>query len=233
MDGAVAGAAARPTRQAASDAVGGLGWRHVLGELRAQVRIASAADGAALAVRITEAAGPDAGRHLRIDLRRDRVLIALQDLDVGAVSAHDVRLAEDITRVARAGGLATVPTAADRAVQLIEIAVDAVDIPAVRPFWKAVLGYVDEPGAAGPTDALVDPLGQGPAVWFQQMDVPRPQRNRIHVDVSVPHDEAAARIAAVLAAGGRLLSEDEAPSFWVLADAEDNEVCITTWQGRD
>jgi 4a-hydroxytetrahydrobiopterin dehydratase len=96
-----------------------------------------------------------------------------------------------------------------------------------------VLGYVSEPGRDGPEDALVDPVGQGPAIWFQQMDAPRPQRNRIHFDVSVPHDEAKARIDAVLAAGGRLLADDEAPAFWVLADAEGNEACITTWQGRD
>jgi 4a-hydroxytetrahydrobiopterin dehydratase len=24
-----------------------------------------------------------------------------------------------------------------------------------------------------------------------------------------------------------------APAFWVLADPEGNEACITTWQGRD
>jgi 4a-hydroxytetrahydrobiopterin dehydratase len=65
------------------------------------------------------------------------------------------------------------------------------------------------------------------------MDAPRTQRNRIHLDVSVPHDEAPARIAAALAAGGRVLSASEAPSFRVLADAEGNEVCISTWMGRD
>ncbi|MFD0430265.1 VOC family protein [Streptomyces zhihengii] len=117
--------------------------------------------------------------------------------------------------------------------QLVEIAIDALDIPAVRPFWKAVLGYADEAEADGQADAVVDPLGQGPAVWFQQMDAPRPQRNRIHFDVCVPHDEADARIAAALAAGGRLVSEDRAPAFTVLADAEGNEVCVTTWQGRE
>jgi 4a-hydroxytetrahydrobiopterin dehydratase len=117
-------------------------------------------------------------------------------------------------------------------VQGIEIAVDAMDIAAVRPFWQTVLDYVDEPGA-GPEDALVDPLGQGPPVWFQQMDAPRPQRNRIHLDVSVPPDAAQARIAATLAAGGRLLSDEEAPAFWVLADPEGNEVCVCTWEGRD
>jgi 4a-hydroxytetrahydrobiopterin dehydratase len=107
------------------------------------------------------------------------------------------------------------------------------DIAAIRPFWKAVLGYADEPGADGPQDALVDPAGQGPAVWFQQMSEPRTERNRIHFDLCVPHDEAPRRLQATLDAGGRLLSDAEAPSFWVLADPEGNEACITTWQGRD
>jgi 4a-hydroxytetrahydrobiopterin dehydratase len=49
-----------------------------------------------------------------------------------------------------------------------------------------------------------------------------------------PHDEAAGRIRATLAAGGGTLRYDaEAPAFWVLADPEGNEACITTWQGRD
>jgi 4a-hydroxytetrahydrobiopterin dehydratase len=65
------------------------------------------------------------------------------------------------------------------------------------------------------------------------MDAPRPQRNRIHIDVSVPHDQAQARLEAALAAGGRLLSDAEAPAFWVLADPEGNGACITTWQARD
>jgi 4a-hydroxytetrahydrobiopterin dehydratase len=65
------------------------------------------------------------------------------------------------------------------------------------------------------------------------MDSPRPQRNRIHVDVDVPAELAQARIDAALAAGGSMLRTEEAPAFWVLADAEGNEVCICTWQGRD
>jgi 4a-hydroxytetrahydrobiopterin dehydratase len=80
---------------------------------------------------------------------------------------------------------------------------------------------------------LVDPVGQGPTIWFQQMAAPRPQRNRIHLDVTVPHDEASHRVEAALAAGGRLRSDAAAPAFWVLADAEGNEACVTTWQGRD
>jgi 4a-hydroxytetrahydrobiopterin dehydratase len=26
---------------------------------------------------------------------------------------------------------------------------------------------------------------------------------------------------------------DQAPAFWLLADPEGNEACVTTWQGRD
>ncbi len=117
--------------------------------------------------------------------------------------------------------------------QVLEIGIDTLDPGAIRPFWRAVLGYADEPGRSGPWDGLIDPLGQGPAIWFQRMDAPRPQRNRIHFDVSVPHDEAEPRIRAALAAGGRLIYDARAPAFWVLADAEGNEACVTTWQGRD
>ena len=35
------------------------------------------------------------------------------------------------------------------------------------------------------------------------------------------------------AAGGRLVSDAEYPAFRILADAEGNEVCVCTWQGRD
>ncbi len=31
----------------------------------------------------------------------------------------------------------------------------------------------------------------------------------------------------------QLLADDRAPAFWILADAEGNEACVTTWQGRD
>jgi 4a-hydroxytetrahydrobiopterin dehydratase len=234
MDEAMGGGEAVLTRRAASEATGDLGWRFVLAALRAQVRVASLARGAEAAARLAAAAGPAADGRLRIDLRGDRLLLAIQSPRAGAVTDGDVEVARRVSAAAAELGLATEPAAGvGRGVQAVEIAVDALDIPAVRPFWKAVLGYVDEPGKDGPEDAIVDPHGQAPAVWFQQMDRPRPQRNRIHLDVSVAHDEAPTRIAAALAAGGRLVSDAHAPAFWVLADAEGNEACVTTWQGRD
>ena len=71
-------------------------------------------------------------------------------------------------------------------------------------------------------------------IWFQQLDAPRfEQRNRVHLDIDVGHDVALDRVAAAVAAGGTLISDAAAPSFWVLADTEGNEVCICTAAGRD
>jgi 4a-hydroxytetrahydrobiopterin dehydratase len=164
------------------------------------------------------------------------VVVTVQSLATGSVTGREIALARQVSAAVARLGLRTaaeVGAAAGRSDQLLEIGIDALDIAAVRPFWRAVLGYADEAGAAGPEDAIVDPARQGPVVWFQQMDAPRPQRNRIHLDINVPHDEAPHRLTAALAAGGTLLSEAKAPAFWVLADAEGNEACISTWQGRD
>ncbi|MCX4986107.1 VOC family protein [Streptomyces sp. NBC_00572] len=226
----------RLTGSRASAAVGDLGWRYLLGSLRTAVPVESLMRAAEVATLAVAACGDDADRHLVLDVRRGRVLLTLQSSEHAAVTTRDVDLAHRVSTAVGRLGLRTEPevaTGAPRSVQLMELAIDALDIASIRPFWKAVLGYADEPGAEGPRDPLVDPLGQGPAIWFQQMDGTRPQRNRIHFDVCVPHDEAQRRIDAALAAGGRLVSENRAPAFWVLADGEGNEACITTWQGRD
>lgn len=78
-----------------------------------------------------------------------------------------------------------------------------------------------------------DPEGLYPPVYVQQMDVMREGRNRIHIDVGVPHEQAEARVAAALAAGGRLVTDRFAPMHWTLADPEGNEVDLATWVGRD
>ncbi len=217
-----------PTRQRISDAVGALGWRLVRGALHAEVRVPSLAEAATLAVAVV-AAVDDGQDRLGIDVRADRAVLRVRS--PRGVSEDDLRLAHAISAVVTAAGREV--TVGTVAIQAIEIAIDALDIGSIRPFWKAVLGYVDDTGASDLAAGLVDPVGRGPVVWFQQMDAPRPQRNRIHLDIDVPHDEAAARLGAALAAGGTLLSAERAPAFWVLADAEGNEACVCTWQGRD
>ncbi|MCA4723445.1 VOC family protein [Mycolicibacterium fortuitum] len=218
-------------RREISEAVGPLGWRLVLGAIYTEVLVPSMADAAAAAAHAVDAAGPDASGHLCVDIRADRAVVRLRTRDAHAVTQRDLALAREVSGALAARGfeLSTGPGA----VQAIEIAIDALDIAAVRPFWKAVTGYIDEPGNEDLNAGLVDPFGRGPAIWFQQMDSPRPQRNRIHLDIDVPHDAAQARVDAALAAGATLLSDRVAPRFWVLADAEGNEACICTWQGRD
>jgi 4a-hydroxytetrahydrobiopterin dehydratase len=223
---------ASPTRQQIQDAVGPQGWRLVLGCLLTEVRVATLAEAAevlSLAVGAVEREGQG---HLSADVRGDRAVLSLVTSASDRITGLDLRLAHEVSAALGARGLHTTPglDGSPGLLQTLEIAVDALDIPAVLPFWQAVTGYVVQ---VGTSNAIVDPLGRGPAIWFQQMDEPRPQRNRIHIDVSVPHEAAADRISAAVAAGGTLVGDGEAPAFWVLADAEGNEACITTWQGRD
>lgn len=226
-----------PTRAECSAAVDPIGWRLVLGALITHVAVPSldlAVRAAAVAV---DAAGADGAGHLTVELSDHRVVLRLHDRATGGVEAVDLGLARRITDALSAASLDTTPGDAAAPPQAIEVAIDALDIPAVRRFWKAVTGYVDEPHPPDlPPGALVDPLRRGPVLWFQQMSEPRPGggvRNRIHLDVDVPPEHARARIDAALAAGGTLLSAAAAPAFWVLADPEGNEACVCTWQGRD
>jgi 4a-hydroxytetrahydrobiopterin dehydratase len=222
------------TRQRISDAIDPLGWRLILGVAVTHVGVSSlavAVDAASVAV---AAAGAGGDGHLSLDLYADRVVLRLHTAAAGAVTEHDLGLARRVTEALVARSLPSQPGDGTVVPQAIEIAIDALDIPLIRPFWQAVTGYVTEPGPPDlPDGALLDPLRRGPAIWFQQMDAPRIQRNRIHLDVDVPPELARQRIDAALAAGGTLLAEDAAPAFWVLADPEGNEVCVCTWQGRD
>jgi 4a-hydroxytetrahydrobiopterin dehydratase len=206
-------------------------WRIVLRRIEARFRAPSFEAAAAFIGQVADAA-EEVGHHPDVDLRYPgHVHVTLTTHFTNSLTEADVELATTISSLAAAAGLTSEPLAALG----VEVAIDAIDIDAVRPFWKAVLGYEDEPAseAGGQVVALVDPLRMGPAFWFQQMDEPRPQRNRIHLDIVVPHDVAEQRVAAAVAAGGRVVSDKRARAFWVLADPEGNEACICTWQDRD
>lgn len=161
--------------------------------------------------------GPD------IDLRPTAVTVWLRADEVSGLSQRDVEAARQISAAARILGVPADPSA----VQHVQVTVDALVTPEVRAFWRAVLGYRE----VGEED-LLDPHARGPSFWFQEMNAPRPQRNRLHVDVYVPHDQGEARVAAAIAAGGHLVTDQHEPSWWVLADAEGNEACVGTWLGR-
>jgi 4a-hydroxytetrahydrobiopterin dehydratase len=206
-------------------------WRIILRRIEARFRATSFEAAAAFIGQVAGAA-ESAGHHPDVDLRYPAcVHVSLTTHATNSLTDADVALATTISSLAAAAGLTSEPLAA----LAVEVAIDAMDIDAVRPFWKAVLGYDDEPPAKAGEQivALVDPLRIGPSFWFQQMDEPRPQRNRIHLDIIVAHDVAEQRVAAAVATGGRVVSDKRARAFWVLADPEGNEACICTWQDRD
>jgi 4a-hydroxytetrahydrobiopterin dehydratase len=143
------------------------------------------------------------------------------------LSNDDLDFARKVDSVARTQGLQSDPNS----IQSLLIIPGAPDRAAVMPFWKAVLGY--EPRIDSPEEDLVDPHDRDAAFWFEQMDEPRPgEGGSIHVAVWVPIDKAEARVAAALAAGGRMVRDENSPSWWTLADAYGNEVDIATVGGR-
>jgi 4a-hydroxytetrahydrobiopterin dehydratase len=198
-------------------------WRVVRDDASTHFRTGSFAAGVALVNAIGRLAD-DANHHPNVDLRPDGVTVRLRTESGGGLSERAVVLARQISDAARELGVPVDLTG----LQIVQVAIDALVIPDVLPFWRAVLGYreVDD-------EDLIDPHFQGPPLWFQQMDAPRPQRNRIHIDVYVPHDQAEARVAAALAAGGHVVSDENAPGWWTLADAEGNEVDVASWPDRD
>jgi 4a-hydroxytetrahydrobiopterin dehydratase len=197
-------------------------WRVVRDDACTHFRTGSFATGVALVDAIGRLADT-AEHHPDIDLRSDGVTVRLRTHSNDGLSERDVVLARQISAAARKLGVPVDPTS----LQSVQVAIDALVLADVMPFWRAVLGYRE----VGDAD-LLDPHFQGPPFWFQQMDAPRPQRNRIHIDVYVPHDQAEARVAAAIAAGGHLVSDENAPEWWTLADAEGNEVDVAPWPDR-
>jgi 4a-hydroxytetrahydrobiopterin dehydratase len=202
-------------------------WRVVGEGACAYFRTGSFAVSARLVQAISALADLD-DHHPDVDVRHGGVLVRLITIAPGyyGLSEPAVGLARQISAAARELGLSADPTA----VQNVQVSIDALVTPEVLPFWRAVLGYADRGDT--PED-LIDPLTRGPLVYVQQLDAPRPQRNRIHLDIWVAHDQADARIAAAIAAGGHLVTDKYAPTWWVLADAEGNEACVCTWMSRD
>ena len=150
----------------------GADWRVVRDDASTHFRTGSFAAGVALVDAIGRLADA-ANDHPDVDLRSDGVTVRLGTHSVG-LSERDVALARQISAAARELGVPVDLTG----LQIVQVAIDALVIPDVLPFWRAVLGYQE----IGDED-LLDPHLQRPPFWFQQMDAPRPQRNRIHIDV--------------------------------------------------
>ncbi|CAN5477965.1 VOC family protein [soil metagenome] len=162
--------------------------------------------------------------HPDVELTYPYVDVRLSSHDVGGVTRRDVILARAISEIAAQLEADSTP----EVTSALELALDTPDHEEIKPFWCAVLGYE----AAARSDELVDPTGQHPTVWFQTCEPHETPQQRWHLDLRVPPEVVVSRIAAALQAGGTLVSDAEAPRFWVLADPQGNQICLTTWQGR-
>jgi len=210
--------ATRTTAKAFHAAAGVEDWRVLFWGAFAFYRVKSFAEGAKFVAEIAEIANgldhfPD------VDLRPEGVLIRTASTVEGALSERDIELARRISVVARELSVEPDPSQ----VQVVGIAVAQDTGADTRPFWAAALGY-----DIGTEDAI-DRHRRWPHVSFQGLKPPRPGRGRTHIDVSVPQDQAEARVAAAVAAGGRIADDRNAPYWWTLASPENHKVDIAAW----
>lgn len=195
-------------------------WRQLAQGIHARFRTGDFGAGLTFVTAVTEAAEA-ANHHPDVSLTYPCVDVKLISHDVSAVTRRDIDLARRISEIAREQGIGAEPGALNE----LELALDTADLAAVGPFWAALL--------TGSTDSLqgddiADPSGRLPLLWFQGTDAHQTPRQRFHVDLWVPHDVAEDRIAAAVAAGGRVVDDQQAPSFVVLADPEGNKACVCT-----
>jgi 4a-hydroxytetrahydrobiopterin dehydratase len=159
----------------------------------------------------------------KLDIRHDGVTVRFltKRAEGYRLTTTDLELARAVNRAATDLGLTPEPTG----VQSLLVIPGAPDRAAIMPFWQAILGY--EPRVDSPDEDLVDPHDRDAAFWFEQMDEPRPDgKGAVHVVVSVPLEQAQARIDAALAAGGRLVHDANAPEWWTLEDPAGNQADI-------
>jgi 4a-hydroxytetrahydrobiopterin dehydratase len=191
------------------------GWAYLLGGLQTRVRTETFAAGAAL----VGAIATEDPTRLSVNLRPAHVDLRLAGPE--GVTEVDVRLARAISALAAKAKAPLDPASVSR----LELALDTPERGSVSPFWAAVLALPET------EDEVRDPADALPTVWFQPSGSEE-LRQRWHLDLWVDPAQVQPRIDAALAAGGTLVSDEEAPSFWILADPEGNKVCLCTWQSR-
>ena len=142
----------------------------------------------------------------------------------------------------------------------IQVVIDCADSGRLSRFWADALGYQREGPPDGfdswraywrsrglreemeedGYDAIVDPAGVGPRIWFQPVPEPKVVKNRLHMDLGVSGgrkvplatrrqrvDAEADRLAGAGATRLRVLSEEGVDHYAVvMQDPEGNEFCL-------
>lgn len=114
------------------------------------------------------------------------------------------------------------------------------DPPSGHKSWEAWLKEMRIPEEEwNSASAIVDPEGKGPRIYFQQMDTPKPGKNRLHIDINasggsrVPLDERKGqvnreveRLVRIGATKHHELEEGRGEYCVIMLDPEGNEFCI-------
>ncbi|HEX6468295.1 MAG TPA: VOC family protein [Streptosporangiaceae bacterium] len=193
-------------------------WVVLHGGATAVFPVPSLGDAARLADAVAKVPGIE-GAGVLITIADDQLTVRLTR-GIWQLEPRHVDIARAVSSVAHQHG-----ATADRArAQEVQLAIAAHPETADVGFWRAVLGYAELA-----EDNAVDPLGHGSTVWMQDLDDSKPLRHAMHVDVSVASEHVEARLAAALAAGGRVVDDSNAPAHWTLADRAGNRVCVCAW----
>jgi len=176
------------------------------------------ADAATLAQAISQLPGLD-GTPAHMSILTKSLTIRLTR-EVWNTEIEHIELAREISKIANSHAAVADPSMVQEVQFAIAAKPDAIDVG----FWRAVLGY--QPML---DDAGIDPLGISSNIWMQDLDVNKPLRHAMHIDVSVSKEQAQSRVEAAVAAGGVIVESSESPSWWVLADRSGNKVCVVAW----
>jgi hypothetical protein len=129
----------------------------------------------------------------------------------------------------------------------VQVVFDCADPARLGEFWASALGYVVQPPPSGFAswpdflraqnipesdwnrfNALVDPDGRGPRLFFQQVPESKTTKNRVHLDVNAGHANVDSTVERLVAAGATKVhvKEERGERWVVMQDPEGNEFCV-------
>jgi 4a-hydroxytetrahydrobiopterin dehydratase len=147
------------------------------------------------------------------------------ELVIEWVTQQDVDLARRITEIAADLKLQADPGS----VSDIELGLDTARSATIAPVWAVLLtGSAESQGRGTPSDEIRDATGRVPNLWFGDADEDATPGQRFHVEVYVAPEALEQRIAAILAAGGTVVDDKDAPGLTVIADQDGNKgvLCV-------
>jgi Glyoxalase-like domain len=140
----------------------------------------------------------------------------------------------------------------------IQVVFDAAEPEKLAEFWELALGYVREPPPEGfesweefarsagipeekfgEVSSRIDPVGEGPRLYFQRVPEGKTAKNRVHLDIRVAGRGVTGekrkrlvseKVEQLVRAGASLAWEND-ETLWgdsvVLRDPEGNEFCVS------